>query len=64
MANIDIPSEVPVRYLPRSKNASMLAGGLFLVGLAAFVIRLGQDPGSAGNSYVADGISFRGTAEE
>ncbi|HIF23152.1 MAG TPA: hypothetical protein EYQ27_14930, partial [Gemmatimonadetes bacterium] len=62
MANIDIPSEVPVRYLSRSNNASMLAGGLFLVGLAAFVIRLGQDPESAWISYVSNWLYFTSIA--
>ncbi len=62
MANIDIPSEVPVRYLPRSNNASMLVGGLFLVGLAAFVIRLGQDPESAWISYVSNWLYFTSIA--
>ena len=58
MSQIHVPSEVPVRYLPRSRNASMLAGGLFVVGLAAFVIRLGQDPGSAWISYVSNWLYF------
>ena len=58
MSRIQVPSEVPVRYLPRSRNASMLAGGLFVVGLAAFVIRLGQDPGSAWISYVSNWLYF------
>ena len=58
MAHIDMPADVPVRYLPRSKNASMLAGGLFLVGLAAFVIRLGQDPDSAWINYVTNWLYF------
>ncbi len=58
MANIDMPADIPVRYLPRSKNASMLAGGLFIVGLAAFVIRLGQDPDSAWINYVTNWLYF------
>lgn len=58
MAHIDIPADVPVRYLPRSKNISMLAGGLFLVGLTAFVIRLGQDPDSAWINYVTNWLYF------
>ena len=58
MANIDIPSEVPVRYLPRSRNASTLIGALFFVGLAAFVIRLRQDPDSAWISYVSNWLYF------
>jgi hypothetical protein len=58
MDNIDIPSEVPVRYLPRSRNASTLIGALFFVGLAAFVIRLRQDPDSAWISYVSNWLYF------
>jgi len=58
MSNIHVPDEVPVRYLNRSKGASMLAGGLFLVGLIAFVIRLSQDPRSAWVSYVSNWLFF------
>ncbi len=36
----------------------MVAGGLFAVGLAAFVIRLAQDPGSAWVSYVSNWLYF------
>ncbi|MGY8799058.1 MAG: hypothetical protein ACKVG4_09780 [Longimicrobiales bacterium] len=62
MAHIHIPSEVPVRYLPRSKNASMMAGVLFLVGLVSFVIRLGQDPDQAWISYVSNWLFFTSIA--
>ena len=58
MANIDVPSEVPIRYLPHSKNASILTAGLFFVGLAAFVIRLTQDAESAWISYVSNWLYF------
>jgi len=62
MAHIHIPSEVPVRYLPRSKNASMMAGVLFLIGLVSFVIRLGQDPDQAWISYVSNWLFFTSIA--
>jgi len=62
MAHIHIPSEVPVRYLPRSKNASMMAGVLFLVGLVSFVIRLSQDPDQAWISYVSNWLFFTSIA--
>ena len=62
MAHIHIPSEVPVRYLPRSSSASMIAGIMFVVGLAAFVIRLGQDPHSAWISYVTNWLFFTSIA--
>ena len=58
MAHIHLPGEVPVRYLPRSKSASMLAGTLFTVGLISFVIRLAQDPHSAWISYVTNWLFF------
>ncbi len=58
MSNIHVPDELPVRYLNRSKGASMLSGGLFLVGLVAFVIRLSQDPRAAWVSYVSNWLFF------
>jgi hypothetical protein len=62
MAHIHVPSEIPVRYLPRSKAASQLAGGLFLVGLVSFVVRLGQDAHSAWISYVTNWMFFTSIA--
>jgi len=62
MAHIPVPSEIPVRYLPKSRNASLLAGGLFVVGLLAFVIRLAQDPHSAWISYVSNWLFFTSIA--
>ena len=38
-----IPSEIPARYLPRDKTMNGVAAALFIVGLLAFVVRLGQD---------------------
>jgi len=58
MAHHHIPDEVPVRYLPRSTGASILAGGLFLVGLVAFVIRLNLDAQQAWVSYVSNWLFF------
>jgi hypothetical protein len=58
MAHIHVPSEVPIRYLPRSRNASTIAGALFVIGLVAFVIRLGQDPHSAWISYITNWLFF------
>jgi hypothetical protein len=62
MAHIHVPSEIPVRYLPRSKAASRLAGGLFFIGLVAFVIRLGQNPLQAWISYVSNWLFFTSIA--
>jgi hypothetical protein len=58
MAHIHVPPEIPVRYLPRSRAASMIAGAMFLIGLVAFVIRLGQDADSAWISYVTNWLFF------
>ena len=58
MAHIHIPSEIPVRHLDRSPRASMLAWGLFFVGLIAFGIRFRQDPQSAWVSYVSNWLFF------
>ena len=37
MAHAKLPSDVPVRYLPRSKSATTLAGAMFFVGLNLLV---------------------------
>ncbi|HKJ02980.1 MAG TPA: hypothetical protein VJ997_11010, partial [Longimicrobiales bacterium] len=58
MAHIHLPGEIPARYLPRSKRASMLVGTLFTVGLISFVLRLTQDPHSAWISYVTNWLFF------
>ena len=58
MAHGHLPAEIPVRYLPRSKGASFLTGSMFIVGLGAFVIRLGQDPQAAWIAYVSNWLFF------
>jgi len=58
MAHIHVPSEISVRYLPRSRNASRMVGGMFVIGLVAFVIRLVQDPQSAWVTYVSNWLFF------
>ncbi len=58
MAHHHIPDEVPVRYVPRSRNAADVARGLFLVGLVAFLARLTQDPRQAWVSYVSNWLYF------
>ncbi len=58
MAHGHLPAEIPVRYLPRSKGASFLTGSMFVIGLAAFVIRLGQDPQAAWIAYVSNWLFF------
>jgi len=57
-----IPSEVPVRYLPRDKTMSTVAGAMFVIGLGAFVVRLGQDPLSAWVSYITNWMFFSSIA--
>ena len=53
-----IPSEVPVRYVPRSKSANMIIGAMFAVGLLSFVVRLTQDADSAWISYITNWLFF------
>lgn len=62
MATFYAPAEIPVRYLPRSSTANMIVGALFVVGLGAFVVRLGQDSASAWTSYVANWLFFTSIA--
>ncbi|MGE0159639.1 MAG: hypothetical protein AB7T31_09510 [Gemmatimonadales bacterium] len=62
MAVTQAPAEIPVRYLPRSSTANMVVGALFVVGLGAFVIRLGQDADSAWTSYIANWLFFTSIA--
>jgi hypothetical protein len=58
MAHIHLPDEIPVRYLPRSRGATALAGLFFVVGLVAFMVRLSQDPRGAWISYVSNWLFF------
>ena len=58
MAHNHLPKEIPVRYLERSRGGTFLAGLLFVVGLAAFAVRLSQDPQSAWISYVSNWLFF------
>ena len=53
-----IPSEIPVRYLPRNKTMNMVVGSFFTIGLLAFVFRLTQDAQSAWISYVTNWLFF------
>ena len=57
-----MPSEVPVRYLPRDKTMNTVAGAMFVVGLLAFVFRLNQDSNSAWISYVTNWMFFSSIA--
>ncbi len=62
MSHIHVPSEIPVRYLPRSKNADMLFVGMFVVGLAGFIFALGNDADRAWQSYVSNWLFFTNVA--
>ena len=57
-----IPSEVPVRYLPRDKTMTMVTAAFFVVGLLAFVVRLTQDAQSAWVSYITNWMFFSSIA--
>ncbi len=58
MAHIHPPSDIPVRYMSRSKNGDLLVGGLFLVGLVSFLYTLTQDADLAWKSYVSNWLYF------
>ena len=58
MSHIHVPSEIPIRYLPRSKKADSLFLGMFVVGLAGFVFSLTTDADRAWQSYVSNWLFF------
>jgi hypothetical protein len=58
MAQHHVPDQIPVRYLPRNKAANLLIGAFIVVGLAAFLFRLTQDPLDAWISYVSNWLFF------
>jgi hypothetical protein len=62
MAHIHVPSRIPVRYLERSTSMTTLFGGMFVVGLAAFLYTLGQDPDRAWQAYVSNWLFFTSIA--
>ena len=62
MSHIHVPVEIPIRYLPRSKNANMIFVGMFLVGLAGFVFALSNDADRAWQSYVSNWLFFTNVA--
>jgi hypothetical protein len=62
MAQMHIPREVPVRYLPRSGGATAFFAVLIVLGLAAFVGTLLQDPHRAWRAYVVNWLFFTSVA--
>ena len=62
MAQIHIPSEIPLRYLSRSKAANVVVGALVGVGLLAFFVTLNRDPEQAWRAYVVNWLFFTSVA--
>jgi len=62
MAQIHMPREIPVRYLPRSAGANLFFGILIVLGLAAFVGTLLRDPDQAWRAYVVNWLFFTSVA--
>lgn len=62
MAQIHIPREIPVRYVPRSRMASFFFFVLILIGAAAFAATLVRDPARAWRAYVVNWLFFTSVA--
>ena len=62
MAQIHIPSEIPIRYLSRSRGVDFFLWILTLVGLGAFVLTLSRDPAQAWRAYVVNWLFFTSVA--
>ena len=62
MSHIHVPSDIPIRYLPRSKKVDAVFLGMFVVGLAGFVFALTTDADRAWQSYVSNWLFFTNIA--
>lgn len=62
MAHIHVPDDIEIRYLDRSPRANLLFGGMFVVGLVAFVAAWIGDADAAWMSYVANWLFFTSVA--
>jgi hypothetical protein len=62
MAQIHIPSEIPVRYIPRSKGANIFFGILIVIGLVAFFNTMAWDAPRAWRAYVVNWLFFTSVA--
>ncbi|SVB30348.1 uncharacterized protein METZ01_LOCUS183202, partial [marine metagenome] len=62
MSQIHIPSEIPLRYLARSKRANQIFAGMVGFGLAGFIFSLSNDPDRAWQSYVSNWLFFTNVA--
>ena len=58
MSPVDVPTEIPVRYLPRSKGADRLFLATFVLGLAGFIYGLVTDSGRTWEAYVSNWLFF------
>ena len=62
MSHIHIPSDIPIRYLERSKRGDMIVGVLVAVGLVGFTGALVTDAHVAWISWVANWLFFTSVA--
>ena len=58
MSHVHIPSEIPIRYLQRSKTWDNIVVGMVVVGLASFIFALTQDSDRAWQAYVSNWLFF------
>ena len=62
MAQIHIPSEIPVRFIPRSRGTNIFFGILIVIGLGAFFNTLAWDAPRAWRAYVVNWLFFTSVA--
>ncbi|MCH7562238.1 MAG: hypothetical protein IH968_00320 [Gemmatimonadetes bacterium] len=62
MWHVHIPSEIPIRYLERSKTWDNIVVGMVVVGLASFILALTQDSDRAWQAYVSNWLFFTAIA--
>ena len=62
MSHIHVPSEIPIRYLPRSRKRDGVFFGMFVLGLAGFLFALSTDADRAWQSYVSNWLFFTNVA--
>jgi hypothetical protein len=62
MAHTHVPDDIPIRYVERSSSFNLVAGGLVLAGLAAFVVTLSSSPEVAWQAYVVNWLYFTSLA--
>jgi hypothetical protein len=58
MSQFHIPSEIPVRFISRSKGANIFFGALVVIGLVAFFNTLAWDAPRAWRAYVVNWLFF------